>query len=606
MNEKVSVVKAVKTATFKLHNPSRRKRAMLDYALIHNHLAYSKALNATQPLIEELVREELEKREKEKSLPAKEKNDAKRQRKWERNDVLYKKINEIIKPLPLPVCAKQPRSIPGDIIGQVESHLELHDEQESVGLPTVQRLTGIQPRYEESLDKLSQSLTVEDENTARDEVARLAKAGKFRPLLFPVNHKTSGFLLLKDDTKNRYFIWLNLVPSSSRFAQLTSSEKQSVSSRSVKDLIDMRTGEVVSFRSKTGCLFPIEFAREYQDTDFLQNGSPLSAKLLKRDDDYEVHIAFEFVTPKVETKTLMGVDRGIYNLASVSVSDKDGTISHRQNIDGRDLRYVQKQMEKKQGNLQKRGKPFTGRHRLHAANEAVHRAANEIVRIAKENRSQVIMENLSPMTSRGKKRKRSNFNRVLNRSQYQKLQKVLKYKMAVAGLPQVKEVHPGYTSQACPICGHISSDNREKIPSGDGFKMDVFRCVTCGHKDDSDLNAARNIALKRMWRESLSPALRTKTFNEVPEKKSFPEFLRVHAEKRGESACDLLVGTFGRSDLDGQYEDGEVLPSGNTVRPRSGSNTPVRKNSLPKQAMVRPSDKNSRSKMAKNDGAPDG
>jgi hypothetical protein len=64
MNEKVSVIKAVKTATFKLHNPSRRKRAMLDYALLHNHLAYSKALNAAQTLIEELVREELEKREK--------------------------------------------------------------------------------------------------------------------------------------------------------------------------------------------------------------------------------------------------------------------------------------------------------------------------------------------------------------------------------------------------------------------------------------------------------------------------------------------------------------------------------------------------------------
>ena len=61
-------------------------------------------------------------------------------------------------------------------------------------------------------------------------------------------------------------------------------------------------------------------------------------------------------------------------------------------------------------------------------------------------KSQVIIENLAPLSSRRGKRKRSNFNRVLNRSQHQKIQKVLEYKMAVAGLPKAKEVPPGYTS----------------------------------------------------------------------------------------------------------------------------------------------------------------
>ena len=40
---------ALKTAVFKLHNPSRRKRAMLDHALPHNHLAYNKALKSLAP-----------------------------------------------------------------------------------------------------------------------------------------------------------------------------------------------------------------------------------------------------------------------------------------------------------------------------------------------------------------------------------------------------------------------------------------------------------------------------------------------------------------------------------------------------------------------------
>ncbi len=507
----------------------------------------------------------------------------------------------MIKPLPISSASKQPRAIPGDIIGQVESHIELHDAQDSVGPPTVQRLSGYEPLYEQSLDDLARSLTLEEEKVARDEVARLSKSGNFRPVIFPRNHKTSGFLLLKDlkdNASNRRFIWLNLVPKNCRLAKPAR----------VQDLVDARTGEIVGFTSKTGCLFPIEFGRDYQDEAFLDKGSPLSAKLLKKDGGYEVHIAFAYETPKVEPKTYLGVDRGIYNLASLGVIDGEGEgrILERKNLDGRNLRFVQKRLESRQRDLQRKGKPFSGRRKRHAADETVHWTANEIVDMAMKHESQVIMENLSPMTSRRGKRGRSNFNRVLNRSQYQKLLKVLTYKMAVAGLPEIKQVHPGYTSQACPICGHISKDNRKKVSSGDGFKMDEFRCVECDHADDADLNAARIIALKKIWREDLSSAFRPKPFHEVPENKGFSQFLRVRAEQRGESACDLRVGTSGRSGLDGRYEDGEAPPGGNTVEPRSGSNTPVRKNTPPKQAAVSPSDGNSRFEIAKNAGSPDG
>src|SRR6516162_7606389 len=138
-----------------------------------------------------------------------------------------------------------------------------------------------------------------------------------------------------------------------------------------------------------------------------------------------------------------------------------------------------------------------------------------------KNHSQVVIENLSGLASMGaKKRRRSRFNRMLNRAQYQKLQKVLSYKLAVAGLPAAREVHPSYTSQACPLCGSISAENRLKTATSDGVTHE-FKCVSCGFSDDADLNAARNIALKRLWRDGLSPALRTASFNEVPENKSF-------------------------------------------------------------------------------------
>jgi hypothetical protein len=82
---------AVKTAVFKLHNPSRRKRAMLDHALQHNHLGYSKALKTLAPLLRSLVAGELHSRSSEKDLSAQERGSVARQRKWKRQSLLVKK-----------------------------------------------------------------------------------------------------------------------------------------------------------------------------------------------------------------------------------------------------------------------------------------------------------------------------------------------------------------------------------------------------------------------------------------------------------------------------------------------------------------------------------
>jgi hypothetical protein len=356
MSSSPTVNTAVKTAVFKLHNPSQRKCAMLDHALLHNHLAYSKALKAVTPLLKTLVEEEHRCRLAEQELPARERGSLSRHRKWKRQALLAKRLNETVRQLPICNAAKAARSIPGSIIGQIESHLELHGEQDAVGLPTVQPLRSDKVPFEKALEALVSSRTKEEEDAARDDMARIAKAGRLRPLLFVGNRKSDGFLLLRSAEGDRYFVFLNLVPDTSRFANLTKAEQRAGSCRRVQNLIDLRTGEIVSFRSKIGCLFPIEFGRDYQGTEFLKRGSPLSAKLLKRDGRYEVHITFEFKAERLEPKTTLGVDRGIYNLASLAVIDGSGTIIERKNLDGLELRFVQKTLERRQRDLQKRGK----------------------------------------------------------------------------------------------------------------------------------------------------------------------------------------------------------------------------------------------------------
>ncbi|MGC8790521.1 MAG: RNA-guided endonuclease InsQ/TnpB family protein [Desulfurella sp.] len=45
-----------------------------------------------------------------------------------------------------------------------------------------------------------------------------------------------------------------------------------------------------------------------------------------------------------------------------------------------------------------------------------------------------------------------------------------------------------YTSQTCPVCGHISRSNRKT--------QEDFECENCGHKANADLNASKNILLR--------------------------------------------------------------------------------------------------------------
>lgn len=47
------------------------------------------------------------------------------------------------------------------------------------------------------------------------------------------------------------------------------------------------------------------------------------------------------------------------------------------------------------------------------------------------------------------------------------------------------QINPKYTSQKCNLCGHISSESRLTQAS--------FVCVSCGHQQNADLNAAKNI-----------------------------------------------------------------------------------------------------------------
>ena len=55
----------------------------------------------------------------------------------------------------------------------------------------------------------------------------------------------------------------------------------------------------------------------------------------------------------------------------------------------------------------------------------------------------------------------------------------------------VEEVNPEYSSQRCNSCGHISRNNRKT--------QEKFKCVKCGHEENADINAAKNILGYEKW-----------------------------------------------------------------------------------------------------------
>lgn len=72
---------------------------------------------------------------------------------------------------------------------------------------------------------------------------------------------------------------------------------------------------------------------------------------------------------------------------------------------------------------------------------------------------------------------------------------LLTYKVTARG-GIVVAVDPRDTSRTCPECGHVDAENRRSQAE--------FRCIRCGHEDNADVNAARNILRRAL--ASLSSA----------------------------------------------------------------------------------------------------
>ena len=517
-------IKTFMTAVFELKSPTKTKTTVLNYCFLNYHNLY-------EELLEDAKSSNLDRFIKSKTYEIR--NFIKNQLKS--NPVFANKMNK------LHLSLAMEDGLSNDLAASIQSYCELKNDYNSTmenagiadtekeklslpGLPTISPLIARQENWENRLEKLATASTLDDENEARDQLLKENKAGQFRPIVFPRHRLADGFYMLQHKTKPSFYILFNLYKKESRF-----SRKIDLSQYKVLGT------EKTHKHTAIGLVFPINFGKSYQYDRFLrwiaENNNdvldapiikPKTARLCKKGDRFEAHVSFEITREAKEPLTWLGVDRGIHNIASLCVIRENGEIIAEKNFTGKQLKYVQKKMERRQKTVQKKGKKYRSATRLSEAKKAIHGIANRIVEQAKKHHAQVVIEHLGNLTSRNKKRNKSNFNRLLGRQQYSKLKDVLEYKLSRAGLPKPLSVSAAYTSSTCPKCGVSDQNNRDRNDPNN-----AFCCQNCGYKHDADLNAARMIALKKIWRNGLPKNKKTLKVSVLDETDfSLPSFLK--------------------------------------------------------------------------------
>lgn len=213
-----------------------------------------------------------------------------------------------------------------------------------------------------------------------------------------------------------------------------------------------------------------------------------TAKLVNKHGKYYLHIP---VTYEVEESNVsdicnvVGIDRGInFVVATYDSKHKSGFVS------GRAIKQKRAHYSKLRKELQKRQTP-SARCRLKAIGQRENRWMQDVNHCISKalvesnpKHTLFVLEDLTGIRSVTERVKTKDRYVSVSWSFYDLEQKLI-YK-AKQNQSAVIKVDPHYTSQCCPVCGHIEKSNRNK-------KIHLFTCKNCGYKSNDDRIGAMNL-----------------------------------------------------------------------------------------------------------------
>jgi IS605 OrfB family transposase len=221
-------------------------------------------------------------------------------------------------------------------------------------------------------------------------------------------------------------------------------------------------------------------------------------------------------SPATHSSKVLGLDLGIKNIAA----DSDGTI-----YTGATVECTRKRYSNLRSGLQSRGSKSSRRHlkRLSGKERRYSRDVNHclsklIVQKAKGTGRSLALEELKgirdrlgrkpikapvlgdPTTAVEKPRKhvRKSVRTLINTWSFFQLRFFLAYKAKIAGV-EVYVVPSAYSSQTCSVCGCVSKSSR--------ISRDDFHCISCGHSEPADTNAAKVISQRAPVNEPIASSM---------------------------------------------------------------------------------------------------
>lgn len=194
----------------------------------------------------------------------------------------------------------------------------------------------------------------------------------------------------------------------------------------------------------------------------------------------------------IDPDGVIGVDMGIINIATTS----DGEI-----FSGEKCTDVRQRYSTLKARLQSVGthsakkhlKKISGKERRFKK-DTNHCIAKAIVQTAKDTNRAIAIEDLKGIRTNSTVNKA--VRAAIGKWAFDELGSFLKYKAILAGIP-VFEIDPKNTSRECSICKHIDKKNRKT--------QSKFLCVNCGHTENADINASKNISSRGICQLSHSP-----------------------------------------------------------------------------------------------------
>lgn len=471
---KVFMNTAYLTCVFKVHNPSRRKQRVMDYAFDEYERAYWDLLEYAYAHLDGI----------------------------KHNGTYHDKYTSksIASLLPRPndvaLHSSLKDSLIQDVSANLASYFELKKTDPRVNFPTFS-VRDI-PDYESSLEHLGAcGPTTRDYNDSRNAHLRRAH-DKVMPLYFgrpDGASKNRNFSLLWNTEKRQLLVGLWLLPRKHEMCRPINAKQG--------NLIRLDTGEIFKSNSATSILVPLELGRNgWQEEKFANPAlehliSVKSAFLSKRRNEYFLHVSFAFEVPKsYMPQAYVGIDKGILFTAAYAIVDDKGDLVTLGHFDD-ELRDAQIRHGREREHRSRSGRRVTKRHYKRKAYEAIlHGLVNRIIKMAQENQAQIVVEDLGIQVKGS---------RVVSR--FRKLDRYFEYKCKMLGVP-FRHVFAAYSSMICHVCGEMMDRDNRAV---------TCQCGYAGHSDD---NAAVNIARralykKKQWQDRGGYKAFHKSFKEV-------------------------------------------------------------------------------------------